>query len=49
MSDNKEFSSEKSSSVKNILIVGATDYIGGALCRQFSHAQDFAVLALVRQ
>ncbi|MEH2464932.1 NAD-dependent epimerase/dehydratase family protein [Nostoc sp.] len=48
MSDNKEFLSEKSSSVKNILIIGATGYIGGALCRQFSHTQDFAVLALVR-
>ncbi|WP_375495909.1 NAD-dependent epimerase/dehydratase family protein [uncultured Nostoc sp.] len=48
MSDNKEFSSEKSSSVKNILIIGATGYIGGALCRKFSQTQDFAVLALVR-
>jgi nucleoside-diphosphate-sugar epimerase len=48
MSGNKDFSSEKSSSVKNILIVGATGYIGGALCRQFSLTQDFAVLALVR-
>ncbi|AVH70638.1 NAD-dependent epimerase/dehydratase family protein [Nostoc sp. 'Lobaria pulmonaria (5183) cyanobiont'] len=48
MSNNKEFSSEKSSSVKNVLIIGATGYIGGALCRKFSQTQDFAVLALVR-
>ncbi|MEH2183232.1 NAD-dependent epimerase/dehydratase family protein [Nostoc sp.] len=48
MSNNKEFLSEKSSSVKNVLIVGAAGYIGGALCRKFSQTQDFAVLALVR-
>ncbi|MEH2125802.1 hypothetical protein [Nostoc sp.] len=48
MSDNKEFSSEKSSSVKNVLIIGAGGYIGGALCRKFSQTRDFAVLALVR-
>ncbi|WP_341527611.1 NAD-dependent epimerase/dehydratase family protein [Nostoc sp. UHCC 0302] len=48
MSENKEFSDQKSSSVKNVLIVGATGYIGGALCRKFSQTQDFAVLALVR-
>ncbi|WP_375475628.1 NAD-dependent epimerase/dehydratase family protein [uncultured Nostoc sp.] len=48
MSNNKEFSSEKSSSVKNVLIVGAAGYIGGALCRRFSQTQDFVILALVR-
>ncbi|WP_414570234.1 NAD-dependent epimerase/dehydratase family protein [Nostoc sp. CCY 9925] len=48
MPDNKEFSSEKSSSIKNILILGATGYIGGALCRKFSQTPDFAVFALVR-
>ncbi|MFN6496148.1 MAG: NAD-dependent epimerase/dehydratase family protein [Nostoc sp. DedQUE01] len=48
MPDNKEFSSEKNSSIKNILILGATGYIGGALCRKFSQTQDFAVFALVR-
>lgn len=36
------------SSVKNILVLGATGYIGGALCRQISQTQDFAALALVR-
>ncbi|MEH1822264.1 MAG: hypothetical protein V7L31_24845 [Nostoc sp.] len=48
MSNNKEFSSEKSSSVKNVLIIGAGGYIGGALCRKFSQTEDFAALALVR-
>ncbi|MGV0103522.1 NAD-dependent epimerase/dehydratase family protein [Nostoc sp. DSM 114167] len=48
MSNNKDFSSEKSSSVKNVLIIGAAGYIGGALCQKFSQTQDFAVLALVR-
>ncbi|WP_445634317.1 NAD-dependent epimerase/dehydratase domain-containing protein [Nostoc sp. DSM 114161] len=48
MPENQEFSSEKSSSIKNILILGATGYIGGALCRKFSQTPDFAVFALVR-
>jgi len=48
MSENQEFSSEKSSSIKNILILGATGYIGGELCRKFSQTPDFAAFALVR-
>ncbi|MBD2452495.1 NAD-dependent epimerase/dehydratase family protein [Nostoc sp. FACHB-87] len=48
MSDNPEISSAKSSYVKNVLILGATGYIGGALCRKFSQTEDFAVFALVR-
>ncbi len=48
MSDNKEFSSAKNSSLKNILILGATGYVGGAMCRKFCQTEDFAVFALVR-
>ncbi len=48
MLENKELAYEKSSSVKNILLIGATGYIGGALCRKLSQTQDFAVLVLVR-
>ncbi|MDF5707705.1 MAG: hypothetical protein PUP90_08485 [Nostoc sp. S4] len=48
MSDNKEFLSEKNSSRKNILILGATGYIGGALCHKCSQTEDLAVFALVR-
>ncbi|MBD2388170.1 NAD-dependent epimerase/dehydratase family protein [Cylindrospermum sp. FACHB-282] len=48
MSAAKEFSSSENNSVQNILIIGATGYIGGALCRKLSQTQDFAVFALVR-
>ncbi|MEH2070718.1 MAG: NAD-dependent epimerase/dehydratase family protein [Nostoc sp.] len=48
MSDNREFLAEKNSSKKNILILGATGYIGGALCRKCSQTEDLAVFALVR-
>ncbi|MHC5934003.1 hypothetical protein [Nostoc sp.] len=48
MLETKEFPDEADSSVKNILLMGATGYIGGALCRKLSQTQDFAVLALVR-
>ncbi|MBN3874027.1 NAD-dependent epimerase/dehydratase family protein [Nostoc sp. JL33] len=48
MLETKEFPDEIDSSVKNILLMGATGYIGGALCRKLSQTQDFAVLALVR-
>ncbi|WP_138504922.1 NAD-dependent epimerase/dehydratase family protein [Nostoc sp. PA-18-2419] len=48
MLDNKEFFLDKNSSRKNILILGATGYIGGALCRKCSQTEDLAVFALVR-
>ncbi|MFP5271006.1 hypothetical protein [Coleofasciculus sp.] len=35
-------------SVKTILILGATGYVGGALCQKFCQTQDFHVVALVR-
>ncbi|MEQ9667739.1 hypothetical protein [Coleofasciculus sp. G2-EDA-02] len=35
-------------SVKTILILGATGYVGGALCQKFCQTQDFQVVALVR-
>ncbi|MBW4596699.1 MAG: NAD-dependent epimerase/dehydratase family protein [Brasilonema angustatum HA4187-MV1] len=48
MSKEKDVLDEKNRSVKNILLLGATGYIGGVLCRRFSQTQDFSVLALVR-
>lgn len=48
MLEKKEFSDEKNSLVKNILLIGATGYIGGALCRKLHQTPDFAVFALVR-
>ncbi|MBW4634971.1 MAG: NAD-dependent epimerase/dehydratase family protein [Iphinoe sp. HA4291-MV1] len=47
MSKEKDVPDEKNRSVKNILLLGATGYIGGVLCRRFAQTQDFKVLALV--
>ncbi len=48
MSKKKEFTDKKPNSVQNILLLGATGYVGGALCRKFAQTGDLAVLALVR-
>ena len=48
MSKKKEFTDKKPNLVQNILLLGATGYVGGALCRKFAQTGDLAVLALVR-
>lgn len=48
MSKEKDIPDEKNCSVKNILLLGATGYVGGVLCRRLSQTQNFKVLALVR-
>jgi nucleoside-diphosphate-sugar epimerase len=47
MTADKTFSDENSP-VKNLLILGATGYVGGSLCQKLSQTEDFKVLALVR-
>lgn len=48
MSEKKEIPAQKPHSVQNILLLGATGYVGGALSRKLAQTGDFAVLALVR-
>jgi nucleoside-diphosphate-sugar epimerase len=46
MLEKKEFSNDKNSLVKNILLIGATGYIGGALCRKLHQSQILPYLRL---